>query len=346
MSLDNLVDVRQNHKFEIKELQKWFDNNIDTYGKIKMIKQFVGGQSNPTYVLFFYNEKKIILRKQPPGELLPSAHDVAREYKIQKALESSTIPCPRMIKFCDNKNIIGTDFYLMELVEGKVYENILDIKSIESRKPIYLNLVKMLAKLHKVNFTLIGMEKFGKIGNYVERQINRWEKQWFLSKTRSLPIMTTIINWLKQNIPEKDETSLVHGDYRIGNVIYKQGSEKIVALLDWELSTLGNPYSDLGYLLHTHFIPFGQRHGLKNLDFKKENIPTVEEIVNVYCNEKEIDIVDPYFYVVLSMFRSTAILEGVYSRYVKGNESSPNAKEIGKDVEPLAKATYQIIKNM
>ena len=346
MSLDKLVNIRKNHLIKITALQTWFDNNLKNYGMIKTIKQIVGGQSNPTFVLFLENKKRIILRKKPPGKLLPSAHDIAREYRIQKALESTSIPCPKMISFCEDSQIIGTAFYLMELVEGVVYENILEVSSLKSRKSIYLNLVKMSAKLHNINFNSIGLNKYGKVGNYVERQINRWEKQWYLSKKRDIPVMAKIIEWLKNNNPKRDETSIVHGDYRLGNVIYENNSNNIKALLDWELSTLGSPYADLGYLLHPHFIPFGQRHGLKNLDFKKENIPSVKEIVEAYCNEKKIDIIDPYFYVILSMFRSTAILEGVYARYVEGNESSPNAKEIGADVEPLAKATYQIIKNL
>lgn len=346
MGIDNLVDVRKNHEIKILLLQKWIDINLGQFGSIKNIKQIVGGQSNPTFVLFFTSHKSIILRKKPPGKLLPSAHNIAREYKIQKALEITDIPCPKMIHFCEDESILGTSFYLMEIVEGKVYENILEVQDKELRKPLYLSLVKMLAKLHKIDFKAIGMESFGKIGNYVDRQINRWEKQWYLSKQRELPIMSKIIEWLKENIPKRDETSLVHGDYRLGNVIYSVNKKEISAILDWELSTLGNPYADLGYLLHPHFIPFGQRHGLKNINFIKENIPTIDELVKVYCNERGIDCVEPNFYVVLSMFRSIAILEGVYARYVKGIESSPNAKEIGNDVEPLAIATYEIIENI
>ena len=346
MSLDNLVDVRENHKINIFKLQKWFENNLNRYEQIKFVKQILGGQSNPTFVIFFQDNEKLILRKKPPGKLLPSAHDISREYKVQKALENTAVPCPKMIRYCKNENVIGTEFYLMELVEGKVYENILQINSLNARKIIFFKLVKMLADLHNIDFYSVGMQKFGKIGNYVQRQINRWEKQWYLSKQRELPIMENIVEWLKKNTPTNDETSLVHGDYRIGNVLICENSQNIAALLDWELSTLGNPYADLGYLLHPHFIPFGQRHGLKDLNFKNENIPNVDEIVKVYCNHREVKLFDPYFYIVLSMFRSISILEGVYSRYIKGNESSPDAKEIGNDVEPLAKATYEIIKNL
>ena len=343
---NNLVEVRKNHKFNLSSLNKWVDNHLENYENIIDIKQFVGGQSNPTFVLFFENKEKLILRKKPPGKLLPSAHAIEREYKVQKALEKSNVPCPKMIKLCEDEKIIGTPFYLMNIIEGRVFESILDIKDKAGRKKYYLELTRMLGNLHNVNFSSINLGDFGKIGNYATRQIIRWEKQWYLSKQRELPEMQKIIDWLNNNIPEGDETTIVHGDYRIGNTICEENNFLVKVVLDWELSTLGNPFADLGYFLYAHFIPYGERHGLKGADLDDLNIPSVKELVDEYCKVRNIKVFDPTFYVVLSLFRSISILEGVYARYVNGNESSPNAKDIGNDVVPLAKATYDIIKNI
>ena len=344
MVLGNLTNVRDKHSFSISNLNIWLEENIKYFGKVSSIKQFIGGQSNPT---FFINSDRgvgVILRKKPPGKLLPSAHAVEREYFVQKSLIKTNVPCPKMLALCEDPKIIGTSFYIMECVEGDVYESILEVKSLQKRKDIYLQMVKMLANLHNVDYEKVGLTKFGKPGNYSQRQISRWEKQWHLSKQRELPEMDFIINWLNKYIPEKSDISIVHGDYRIGNLMYDINQKSIKAVLDWELSTIGDPLADFGYMLYPYYIPQGERHGLKGCNLEKENLPEIKEIVETYCSVRKIKVFDPRFYVVLSMFRSVAILEGVYARYVNGNESSPNAKEIGNDVVPLAKATYNLLK--
>ena len=343
---NNLVEVRKNNKFKLDNLNEWIETHLTNYDNIIDIRQFVGGQSNPTFIIFFKNKKRLILRKKPPGKLLPSAHAIEREYRVQKALEKTNVPCPKMIQLCEDESVIGTPFYLMNIVEGRVYESILDIKDKYGRKNYYFELVRMLAKLHNVNFTSIGLSNFGKIGNYITRQIIRWEKQWHLSKQRELPEMQKIIDWLNSNIPKHDETTIVHGDYRIGNTICEENNFLVKVVLDWELSTLGHPFADLGYFLYAHYITYGERHGLKGADLGNFNIPSAKELVEEYCKIRNIKVFDPTFYVVLSLFRSISILEGVYARYVNGNESSPNAKDIGNDVVPLANATYAIIKNI
>ncbi len=346
MDPNNLIEIRENHAFDIERLQAWFVERLPTFKSFKNIQQIVGGQSNPTFVITFGDGEKIILRKKPPGKLLPSAHAIEREYKVQKALAKSNVPCPQMIEICEDDSIIGTPFYIMDLVEGRVYENILDINDKNGRNTYYIQLVHMLANLHNINYKEVNLVDFGRIGNYINRQINRWEKQWHLSKQRELPIMQDIINWLNCNIPNYDETTIVHGDYRIGNTICHSNSFSIKAVLDWELSTLGHPLADLGYFLYAHYIPYGERHGLKGANLGELNIPNVDNLVNEYCKVRKIKNFDPTFYVVLSLFRSIAILEGVYARFVNGNESSATAKDIGKDVEPLANATYDIIKRL
>ena len=344
MVVTNLSKVRENHVFNINYLNDWLSTYYKSFGKVIEVKQFIGGQSNPTFFLSSEKNTHIILRKKPPGNLLPSAHAIEREYKVQKALMKTQVPCPKMIFLCEDDSIVGTPFYIMEFVKGVVYESILDVKDKHKRKSTFLEMVKMLAQLHNINYEKVGLKKFGKLGNYAERQINRWEKQWHLSKQRELPEIDIIINWLNKHIPNTFQSSIVHGDYRLGNLIYSENKATIRAVLDWELATIGDPLADFGYMLYPYYIPVGQRHGLKGCNLQIENLPTVNEIIETYCYERKINLFDPKFYVVLSMFRSVAILEGVYARYVNGNESSPNAKEIGNDVIPLAKATYNLIK--
>ncbi len=343
MVSENLIEIRKKHSFNVKNLQKWLKINIEEFGKILSIKQFVGGQSNPTFFITSEEGKEIILRKKPPGNLLPSAHAIEREYKVQKELKKTNVPCPDMIALCENSEIIGTPFYIMNYVDGLVYESILSVEATNDRKHIYLQMVKMLAELHNINYKSINLIDFGKPSNYAQRQINRWEKQWHLSKQRDLPEMSSIINWLNNHIPEKYESTIVHGDFRLGNIIYDNNHKSIKAVLDWELSTIGDPLADFGYMLYPYYIPMGERHGIKGCDISKENIPEINEVLETYCTVRKIKVFDPTFYVVLSMFRTIAILEGVYSRYIHGNESSPNAKEIGRDVIPLAKATFNLI---
>ena len=288
----NLVEVRKNHKFDLNEFSKWIDYNQPSYGRIIEVKQFVGGQSNPTFVIFFSNNSSLILRKKPPGELLPSAHAIEREYKVQKALEKTNFPCPNMIDICEDNNVIGTPFYLMKIVEGRVFDSILDINDKQGRKDYYFDLVRILGKLHNINFSSINLTDFGKIGNYINRQIIRWEKQWHLSKQRELPIMQNIIDWLNNNIPSYEETTIVHGDFRIGNTICDYKSFNVKAVLDWELSTLGHPFADLGYFLYAHYVPFGERHGLKGANMKDLNIPTANDLVAEYCKVRKIKELD------------------------------------------------------
>ena len=189
----------------------------------------------------------------------------------------------------------------------------------------------------------LNLADFGKPNNYAQRQISRWEKQWNLSKQRDIPEMNSIIDWLNKHLPEKCDSSIVHGDFRLGNLIFNKDRKTINSVLDWELSTIGDPLADFGYMLYPYYIPFGERHGIKGCNFFNENIPQINEVIETYCAVRKINIFNPKFYVVLSMFRTIAILEGVYSRYVNGNESSPNAKEIGEDVIPLAKATFNLL---
>ena len=233
---------------------------------------------------------------------------------------------------------------MMEKLNGNVYDDVLlSNVNLSIRRDIYLQMTKVLAELHCIKPVEVGLEDFGKTGNYIERQISRWSKQWTMSKQREIPEMNFLIDWLFANIPDSDETTIVHGDFRLGNLIFKKDSSKIIAVLDWELSTLGHPLADLGYMLLPHFTPIEKRHGLKNFNLMKFNIPEAQELVKVYCEIRNMKIFNPIYYIVFSMFRSAAILEGVFARGKAGNASSSDAEKVGKESKPLAETAWGLV---
>ncbi len=340
MSIEQLESITKNHTFNEGALLFWLQKNLDGFGNQMEILQFLGGQSNPTFVIKD-QKKEWVLRKQPPGKLLPSAHAVDREYKVQKLLYNKGVPLPKMKILCEDLDIIGTKFYVMERLIGDVYEDTcLPEIQYKKRFSIYEDMVLILARLHKINPFEIGLSDFGKPGNYLNRQISRWGRQWELSKQREIPEMDYLIKWLLENIPDDDQTTVVHGDYRLGNLMYSKNSTNICAVLDWELSTLGNPLADLGYMLLPHFTKSNIRNRLTDLNLENLGIPSAENLVKIYCKEVGREFFDPIYYVVFSMFRSAAILEGVYARGISGNASSPNAEEVGSTSKPLAEQAF------
>ena len=295
-----------------------------------------------------WTNKKYVLRRKPPGKLLPSAHAVDREYKVQKALFNTDVPVAKMYLYCDNQDIIGTEFYIMEYLEGRVFEDTtLPGHSPKERSLIYNSMNETLAALHKVKPEDVGLENFGRPGSYFLRQLKRWSQQWEISKQQDIPEMPLLIEWLSNNIPESDETTIVHGDYRLGNLIYDLNEPKVLAVLDWELSTLGHPLADLGYNLMLHEEDSDVRSGfsLKNLDLVKLGIPTKDYLVEKYCEMVNRDIINPNFYIVFSMFRNVAILEGVLARGRAGNASSSLAEEKGAMSKPIAKIAWDLVQN-
>ena len=253
-----------------------------------------------------------------------------------------------MYLYCDNQDIIGTEFYIMEYLEGRVFEDTtLPGHSPKERSLIYNSMNETLAALHKVKPEDVGLENFGRPGSYFLRQLKRWSQQWEISKQQDIPEMPLLIEWLSNNIPESDETTIVHGDYRLGNLIYDLNEPKVLAVLDWELSTLGHPLADLGYNLMLHEEDSDVRSGfsLKNLDLVKLGIPTKDYLVEKYCEMVNRDIINPNFYIVFSMFRNVAILEGVLARGRAGNASSSLAEEKGAMSKPIAKIAWDLVQN-
>lgn len=342
------IPVKKAHKFDKNKLSNFLIGKLDNFSGISRVGQFNAGQSNPTFVIESLEQHRYVLRKKPPGKLLPSAHAVDREYTVQKALYNTDVPVAKMHLYCDDINILGTEFYVMEYLEGRVFEDTtLPGHSSKDRTLIYNSMNETMADLHKVIPKDVGLENFGRPGSYFNRQLKRWSQQWELSKQQDIPEMPLLIDWISKNIPDTDETTIVHGDYRLGNLIYDLNEPKVIAVLDWELSTLGHPLADLGYNLMLHEEDANVREGfsLKNLDLEKLGIPSKDYLVRKYCEMVNRDIINPNFYIVFSMFRNVAILEGVLARGRAGNASSSLAEEKGALAKPIAKIAWNLVQN-
>jgi aminoglycoside phosphotransferase (APT) family kinase protein len=318
-----LTPVRAGHEFDQAALLRFLTASGDDFGDDLEVLQFEGGQSNPTFLLRSAGHE-YVLRKQPPGELLPSAHQVDREYRVMHALGQTDVPVPRMIALCEQTDVIGTKFYVMEKIEGRVFTDLLLAElPKEERRAVYLDLVSVLAKLHGVDHTAVGLAEFGRPGNYYARQISRWSRQYEASKTDDLVAMNALMKWLPERIPQSDETCVVHGDYRLGNVMLHPTEPRIVAVLDWELSTLGHPLADLGYLCMDYHSPGYDGQGLGAADLGAQGIPDENEMLARYCELSGRDGIENWtFYLVYNLFRSAAIIQGVYKRGLDGNASS------------------------
>jgi aminoglycoside phosphotransferase (APT) family kinase protein len=321
-----LTPVREAHRFDQHALAEYLSRTVPEFAHGIHVEQFEGGQSNPTFRITA-GGRRYVLRKQPPGELLPSAHQVDREFRVQQALAATGVPVPRMVALCEDPAVIGTKFYVMEWVEGRVFaETRLPSLTPQERRAIYLDLARVLARLHTVEPAAIGLADFGRPGNYYERQIARWSKQYVASKTEQIDAMDRLMEWLPNNIPEPGLSVIVHGDYRLGNTLIHPTEPRIVAVLDWELSTLGDGLADLGYLCQDYHGESYNDVGLAGADLEALGIPTEAEMVAEYCRHAGIDKIDNWlFYLVYNMFRSAAIIQGVYKRGLDGNASSASA---------------------
>ena len=326
MSDVEITAVRDAHRFDERALLGYLERHVDNFTGPLTVKQFEGGQSNPTFQLITPN-RRYVLRKQPPGELLPSAHQVDREYKVMNALYETDVPVPKMFCLCEDPSVIGTKFYVMEMVEGRLFtETQLPTLTNDERRAIYLDLARVVACLHNVDINAVGLSDFGRPGNYYQRQIARWSKQYDASKTEQLDAMDQLMTWLPQNLPPEPPAVIAHGDYRLGNVLIHPVEPKIVAVLDWELSTLGDGLADLGYLCQEYHGKSYADEGLVNVDFAATGIPNEAEFVAEYCRHTHRATIENWhFYLIYNMFRSAAIIQGVYKRGLDGNASSTTA---------------------
>ncbi len=307
------------------------------------IDQFKGGQSNPTYRLKDANGKPYVLRRKPPGKLLKSAHAIDREYKVITALYGIGFPVPKAHHLCLEDQIIGTWFYVMDLVEGRIFwDGSLPTETPQSRGPLFDTMNKTLADLHMVDYKAIGLGDYGKGGNYFERQISRWSTQYLNDKDAgSLDAMDRLIEWLPENIPAGDETSITHGDFRIDNMIMDQREPKVVAVLDWELSTLGHPLSDFSYNCLPYRLPNMLFSGLKNLNLESLGIPSEEGYINAYCKRVGRGGIENFdFYIAFNLFRLASITHGILGRVKRGTATSQHAIETAHACQPLAELSW------
>ncbi|MEM6413639.1 MAG: phosphotransferase family protein [Pseudomonadota bacterium] len=328
-----------------QKLSSFLQSQIDGFAGPLTIEKFKGGQSNPTYRLTT-PERRYVLRRKPPGKLLASAHAVDREYRVMTALGKEGYPVPKTFLLCEDEDVIGSTFFVMDYVEGRIFWDAgLPDVSVEQRGEHYHALIDTLADLHKIDPTAAGLSDYGKTGNYFERQIARWSKQYKAAETETIEDIDKLIEWLPTAIPDNDETRIVHGDYRFDNLIMHPTEPKALAVLDWELSTLGHPLADFTYLLLVWFFPKSVRGGLMGRDLKAEGIPTLDEASERYCARTGRDgLPDLDFCLAYNMFRLTAIMQGVYARSLQGNASSSNAATMGAQVKPLANVAWSFAK--
>lgn len=339
--LPELTPVRDAHRFDEQALAAYLSRELDADFSDLEILQFEGGQSNPTYHIVS-GGKKYVLRKKPPGQLLKSAHQVDREYKVMTALYETDVPVPKTYLLCED-DVIGQAFYLMEFVEGRVVADpFLPSFTPEERYALYEDFARVLAALHNVDRHAVGLGDFGREGNYYERQISRWSKQYIASETEKIPEMDKLLEWVPAHIPDVDETTLVHGDYRIGNCIIHPTEPKIAAVLDWELSTTGHPLADLGYCCMTyHGVTYQEQQAP---DIEALGIPGEQEFVDIYCKYAGRDKIEHWdFYIIYNLFRSAAIVQGVYKRGVDGNASSDRWKDMHERCKESAAIAWKLI---
>lgn len=329
-------------------LGPYLSGHIEGFGALTEIVKFNAGQSNPTYLLKT-STGRFVLRAKPPGALLKSAHQVDREYRVMKALENTDVPVPRMLHLSGEDSPIGRQFFVMEFLDGRILWDpaLGEIATNAERGAIYDSMNATLAKLHGVDIEACGLSDFGKPGSYFERQITRWTSQYRASETGAIPEMNRLIEWLETRIPADDGlVSLVHGDYRLDNMMFAHDRPEVIAVLDWELSTLGHPYSDIAYQCMQWRLPHSSGfRGLGGVDRKAVGIPTEEEYVALYCRRRGIAGIDNWvFYLAFSFFRLAAICQGVYKRALDGNASNPEkARSYGEAVRLLSALAVQLI---
>ena len=341
--------VAPQHAFDLERFGAWLRDKIQPGAANVEVAQFKGGQSNPTY-LVTADERRYVLRRKPPGKLLPSAHAIDREYRVISALAGSDVPVPRTFALCEDDQVIGTAFYLMDYVAGRVFwDPRLPEHDAAGRRAIHDEINRVIAALHSVDPGAVGLGDFGKTGEYIARQVSRWTRQYQASETEKIEAMDHLIAWLPANIPACDETRVVHGDYRIDNVIFHPDEPRIVAVLDWELSTLGHPLADFAYHCMVWRIPPGVFRGLAGTDFAAQGIPTEREYLDLYCRRTGRDCVparDWEYYIAYNLFRIAAIAQGVMARALQGNASSAEALQTGRAARPLAELAWQQVEQL
>ena len=343
--MSQLNEVTPRHRFDVERLAAHLAQHLPDFKGPLTVKQFQGGQSNPTYLLTTPAARYVMRSKPgPAAQLLPSAHAIEREFRVMRALAAQGIPVPQTLLLSEDEEVVGRAFYLMQHVEGRIFwEQSLPGVSNAERSALYDEMNRVLAQLHSVDIERAGLADYGRAGNYFARQIGRWSKQYRASETGKVDAMDHLIDWLPQHIPPGDETTVVHGDYRMDNLIFHPAEPAIIAILDWELSTLGHPLADFSYHCLSWHIPPGAFRGIAGLDLSTLGIPTEAEYIARYCERTRRQSIEHWnFHLAYNLFRIAAILQGVYKRATEGIASSDNAAESGQRVRTLAEIGWSM----
>jgi aminoglycoside phosphotransferase (APT) family kinase protein len=347
---DGTRPVTEAQRFDVAALERYLRGQIAGFAGRLRVAQFEGGQSNPTYRLDA-GGRTYVLRRKPPGKLLPSAHAVDREFRVMRALAATDVPVPRCHCLCADEAIIGSMFYVMDYVPGRVFfDPLLPAMQPAERAAIFDDMNRVIAALHSIDPAAIGLADYGRPGNYFARQIDRWSRQYRASETEPIPAMDRLIEWLPHNIPPGEETSIVHGDYRIDNLIFHPAQPRVLAVLDWELSTLGHPMADFSYHLMAWRLGGEEFRGMRGGDLPALGIPAEDAYLARYLERRGIvsrpDERAWRFYMAYNMFRLAAILQGVMARAVAGNAASAQAVDAGRRARPLAERGWGEVEAM
>jgi aminoglycoside phosphotransferase (APT) family kinase protein len=342
--------VADAHRFDIGALERYMRANIEGFRGPLRVEQFKGGQSNPTYRLAAGDGKAYVMRRKPPGKLLPSAHAVDREYRVITALAKTGFPVARSYALCTDESVIGTMFYVMDCVDGRVlWDPQLPGIPREERAALFDEMNRVIAQLHTTDYAAIGLGDYGKPGNYFQRQIDRWSRQYKASETEPIEAMDRLIEWLPRNVPAIDATSIVHGDFRVDNMIFHKTEPRVLAVIDWELSTLGHPLADFSYHMMAWRLSSAEYRGLRGCDLAAMGIPTESEYLARYLERTGLAApseTDWTFCMAYNMFRAAAIFQGVMARALAGNAASERAMETGRRARPMAGAGWSLVQDL
>ncbi len=344
--------VAASHAFDVAALQAHLQRELPGFAGPLTVEQFKGGQSNPTYKLITPGKAYAMRTKPgPAAKLLPSAHAIEREFRVMKALAGSAVPVAQMHLLCEDESIIGRAFYVMQCIDGRVlWDQSLPGLSRVERGAIYNEMNRVMAALHRVDVAAVGLADYGKPGNYFDRQIGRWSKQFLASTTEPIAEMHQLIDWLPAHIPhsarDASQLGIVHGDYRLDNLVFDAGAPRVAAVLDWELSTLGHPLADFSYHCMAWHIPPGTFRGIGGLDHEALGIPSEAEYVRRYCErtgrpDPAAVMADWNFYLAYNLFRLASITQGIAKRVVDGTAASAQARATGASTRPLAEMAWR-----
>jgi aminoglycoside phosphotransferase (APT) family kinase protein len=339
------MPVSERQRFDEAALERYLRAQLPGFERLAHVEQFSGGQSNPTFLLTAADDTRYVLRRKPTGVLLPSAHAVDREFRVLSALHGGAVPVPQPLCLCADESVIGTMFYVMSYVAGRnFWDPTLPDASAAERMAVYQEMIRVLVALHTLEYAAVGLGDYGRPGNYFARQIARWSKQYRASETVRIEAMEKLLLWLPANIPPGEETTLVHGDYRLDNMIFHPREPRMTALVDWELSTLGHPLADFSYHVMLWRVGEGEIRGLKDVDLAALGIPNEAQYVAAYCRSSGRAAIEPEvweFCMAYNLFRIACIRQGIMKRVLAGTAASRHAREAGARARATAELAWQ-----